>query len=271
MDDSESLTLKVFSDEQDSQLNADNYSKSPKKYHFIINKNKHDKKTIIDFNRTNNFYNTDFELHDNVLPHPYFGDIDKDIDILFIANNPSYAIDDDEYDTKLILKKNKFEEYADIIKNVNFFDSYNTNNLFFYNAWHWWHSRVIGNLDIPIDNSMNIAIVNLCGYHSRRFHVEHYKTFPSFNDKDFHDIIVKSKIIIFVWKRTFEIINKNEKFADIIKNKDYLWLTKGNHYGKTNTLEIILEDNETKNKYTETHESNAIKDLDKIFKTKPKE
>jgi len=214
-------------------------------------------------------YKDDYEYHCNVLPQPFFGNIINP-EILIIANNPSYAKYDDEYDTKLFLSKNELNEYIEILKRVNFFDTFNDDNRYFYNTWNWWHRKVTGNLAINSkDKKGKVGIINLCGYHSKYFNEEHYKNFPSFNEEILDNLIKigekknKKFVIIFVWKGTQEILEK--KYKKELNNIPHLYLTKGNSFGNTNTLEQIIKDKSVRDKYKETLELKAIKKLTYFF------
>lgn len=144
---------------------------------------------------------------------------------------------------------------------MNFLEYNNEDNIYFYNTWNWWHKKVFGNILFKENKSVKMGIINLCGYHSKRFLNEQY-TIPEIND--FGKIIHQASVIVFVWKSTYDIISK--KYPTELENKPFIILTKGNQFGKTNTLEQILSDESISARYNEKDEKNAINELKEYFK-----
>lgn len=165
--------------------------------------------------------NDDYILHLNVLPQPYFGEIDEP-DILIIAKNPSYAQDEDEQDTYLYLKNHKdLNHYYDDLKKINFFDSwFSGENKSFLNTWNWWNKRVVGGACLK-NNNTKIGIINLCAYHSKYFLNEHYRDLPFLEEDKIVDIIKKSKFVIFVWEGALL-----DSFKDVLVEDKYIILNR---------------------------------------------
>lgn len=122
-------------------------------------------------------YENKYLYHLDVLPHPYFGDVEN-AKILFLAENPSYDKFEDEYDTWLYMIRygypdlsDKNDKYYDVIKKVNMFKSFSDeNNRLFFNAWKWWNKNVIGdNVSLKDDYKGKVAFMNLSGYHSKKY------------------------------------------------------------------------------------------------------
>ena len=182
--------------------------------------------------------NQDYILHLNVLPQPFFGEIDEP-DVLIIAKNPSYDKNGDEQDTYLYLKNHSdLNSYYEELKKVNFFESWSHNaNLSFLNTWNWWNKRVIGGASLKNTNT-KVGIINLCAYHSKYFKVEHYENLPFLSEDKIKQIIKKAKIVIFVWEGA--IFNS---FNDVLSKDKYIVLNqcKNEKYGTNiNTIKKII-------------------------------
>ena len=98
--------------------------------------------------------NINYKYHYNVLPHPYFGDIEN-AQVIFLAKNPSYSEFEDEYDTWKFFEDTKNDQK---ILNVDQYDKYlketfllnpfkDGNNKSFFNSWKWWNKKVIGHVE----------------------------------------------------------------------------------------------------------------------------
>lgn len=142
-----------------------------------------------------------YKYHLEVLPHPNFGNV-KEAKILFLAINPSYDKFEDEYDTLMYTKthenidlQNENDEFYKTLKNVNFLEEFDkTENLYFFNAWHWWNKKVIG-YEVEAKKPEKFAFVNLCGYHSKSFNDKYYFANSIINDINFKDL----ELVIIVW------------------------------------------------------------------------
>lgn len=153
----------------------------------------------------------------NLLPHPFFGDIENS-DILILAKNPSYAPVEDEIDTYLYLSKRKIDEFAkdltkvDFTKKIEFdnvFSKINSNkiddeniNYLFINTWKWWQDNVFRGIEFK-DNK-KVSIVNLCGYHSKSYSPYKSNLESQNKSKEYLQGIIKSfnndnKLVIIVW------------------------------------------------------------------------
>ena len=160
---------------------GDNYINNPADYRFLLSN--------VDKNNNPNQFdkNKDLKLHLNVLPHPYFGNIETPT-ILFLAKNPSYAdYYEDEVDTYIYLKRHKDDlfNYLGDLKKVNFFKEFKDDNVSFYSSWKWWNKKIIRNVElINKDNLDKIGFINLCGYQSKSFDDKHFENFRSISKND---------------------------------------------------------------------------------------
>lgn len=231
------------------------YDENTKSYYFENDKEAVDE-YMADVSKLKN--KDDYYFHLEVLPQPYFGEIENPY-ILILANNPSYVEGDDEFDRDLYLRHKQLPEYLDTLKKVNFLDYERIENKYFFNTWQWWHKNVFGNITLK-DKSNKIGIINLCGYHSKQFNSNKSSNLMVNNLKD---VITQAKVIVFVWKSTYDIITK--EYPEELKNKPFIILTKGNQFGKTNTLEKVLFDDNISKRYNESYEEDAKMFLKKHF------
>ena len=142
------------------------------KYDKFVNNEKH-----------NEEYKSNYKIHLEVLPQPFFGNIDNP-EILVLAKNPSYDEFGDEFDTKMYLeKRNDYENYIDDLKKVNLSKKIDVNkfievvksdhldiaddniNYLFFNAWKWWKENVFCQIEL----NEKLCCLNLHGYHSRYY------------------------------------------------------------------------------------------------------
>ncbi len=186
-----------------------------------------DNKSVIfkfesDLNKNFSFTkNKNYIFHLNVLPQPFFGEI-NDPDILIIAKNPSYAKNEDEQDTYLYLKNHiNLDCYYENLKEVNFFKNWSAGeNLSFINTWNWWNKRVIGGAHLK-NSETKIGIINLCAYHSKYFLNDHYEYLPFLSVNEIVEIIKKAKFVIFVWNGAFL-----DSFKNVIVKDRYVVLNR---------------------------------------------
>ncbi len=196
------------------------------------------------------------QYHFDVLPHPYFGDVEN-AKVLFLAKNPSYDQYEDKYDTKVykdyrngkgfgeINLSNEDDHYYTALKKANFAEPFDQeNNLLFFNAWKWWNKKVIG-YGAEAINPSKIAFINLCGYHSKSFNSRQYVPNSVINKIKWNDL----KLIIYVWGKSEweEYFRNNGINSDAPKIELNLYLkdetpTPG---ANVNSIEKILKEKNT--------------------------
>ena len=233
-------------------IEADEYLKQPENYRFWLKSD--------DVIKNYKQFKKKYELHLNVLPHPFFGEIDNP-DILFLAGNPSYAdYYEDELDTYLYLRNNNnnLDNYVDNLKKANFFKEWNCKeNISFISSWKWWNSRILGKVKLRKGSNPKIGFINLCGYQSKSYSEKHFKTYGV---EEVFNAIEKATVIVVVWKCAFE----SGEIKDEIKNKPHLVLTEGNIGANVNSLEKIIK-GQCEKKYLDEREKDAISILKVYF------
>ena len=247
---------------------GDNYINNPADYRFLLSN--------VDKNNNPNQFdkNKDLKLHLNVLPHPYFGNIETPT-ILFLAKNPSYAdYYEDEVDTYIYLKRHKDDlfNYLGDLKKVNFFKEFKDDNVSFYSSWKWWNKKIIRNVElINKDNLDKIGFINLCGYQSKSFDDKHFENFRSISKNDLSAAVEKAEIVIVVWGK----MTKIKEIQDLMENysvnsnkvQKWIVLNDGATGTNVNSLESILNAKKYYEKKFETSEEEKIKfeKLTKIY------
>lgn len=197
-------------------LKSDIYIQNPKQYKFLFDKD-HD---IDTFNTDNKFVDKTYKLHDDVLPQPYFGDVYKKIDVLFVAKNPAYTDYKDAQDTFRYLNRHGgyVTKYYEHLKNVNFLKPwYEGENISFVNSWNWWNDKVLGRIEL-VNKETNVVFINLCGYQSKYFHKKHFKTYPTRSKSDFENLIANSDLVFVVWNGIGECVNLPDNNKTIVLN-----------------------------------------------------
>lgn len=169
---------------------------------------KEDSKNLKEYNeRVKNLDDgEDYIYHFDVLPQPFFGKVNN-AKILLLAKNPSYSEFEDEYDTFLYKRQHKeinINNYNDLyyetLKDVDFFENFDADcNKFFFNAWKWWRKNVIGNKVCMKEkySSKDVAVLNLCGYHSKRYYDVNYNNYSKEYIKSID--FSKFELVIIVW------------------------------------------------------------------------
>lgn len=211
------------------------------------------------------------KYHLDVLPHPYFGDVEN-AEVLFLAKNPSYDRIEDEYDTWIYKRinteninlDNEKDAFYEALKSANFLKGFKEEeNMLFYNAWKWWNKKVIGE-NVVANNPEKFAFVNLCGYHSKSFNPSYYLENSIIQKINFDNL----KLIIYVWGKDDWINSKTFKENDdIIKKIPSIVLNEyydKNHEGKTgqNIISISkilrIDENSIPNGKTKKEELNKL-------------
>ena len=201
------------------------------------------------------------KLHLNVLPHPYFGNIDNPR-VLFLAKNPSYDENYDEQETFTYLKNHSddLSNYVSDLEKVDFFKSWSEKcNESFFNSWNWWNNKVIGGAKLKI-NSADVGFLNLCSYHSKNFDIRHFNNLPSMELNQIIKTLENKRLelIIVVWDGAIL-----DELKPYIEKKDHIILNvckdkKGQTKNATNinSLKKIID-----GKYNDLYESCIINKL----------
>ncbi len=235
--------------------------------------------------------NKNYDIHLEVLPQPFFGNIDNP-KILFLAKNPSY--EDGANNSKYaknndITDKNLFEKKSDVslvdyihnLSKVNFFEKINEENKYFVNcAWYWWQTNVIGDSNkMNIDNK-NVGFINLNPYHSKYYSE---KT-PFCLEKALFEQLERIsnnqnlELIVVVWgKKTWDKFvnnysNKYDNLDSLFNGKSLIVLNKNKRKQKNNkkyginlnTIEKIV--NESTGVFNEIYDESSLNTLIRIFK-----
>lgn len=222
-----------------------------------------------------------YEYHLNVLPHPFFGDIEK-ADVLILAKNPSYDLGD-EFETWFYEKekassngKIDLNDYINELKNVDFFKDWNdetTSNKFFFDSWKWWHDIFEG---LELKEGKKVGIINLTPYRSKSYfsidNVESnwqkiIKKYVNNNLKLFFEI-EKNKLLITVWgENDWGISN------DFTEPKKYLLLnlnSKGDSMGVSKRNIIFFMEQRNREEFKNIYDDVVFKKLDELFEVKEK-
>lgn len=245
--------------------------------------------------------NEDFKFHYNVLPHPYFGNIEK-ATVIFLAKNPSYSKYEDEYDTWKFFEDTKYDkdkildegnsQYDDYLEKTYLFKGFaEGNNKSFFNSWKWWNKKVIGEVTCNDGtNAKDIAFVNLCGYQSKEFVEFNYVNeeirnwFGCSKESSVFETILKKNNVFFVvvwgrkeWSNFFNEVchiknngKKNNDFFD--NNLSGRFIVLNQYKSKSgdikcgrniNTLEMILNGSKA-----EVYDESLVNKLKEYFKEK---
>lgn len=239
----------------DNQIKLDDYIKNPDNYEFLLNESD-------DIETYNKGKNEAVIIHDCVLPHPYFGKIDKENKkkIVFLAKNPAYEDYKDKQDTYQYLKNHTghFNEYLEDIKKVNFLKPwYEGENISFINTWNWWNKKVFGNVKINDDYIDDVIFVNLCGYQSKYFDESHYGQFP--NEK-LMGILSDADFVFVVWggvKKINAINNQLDKDKHMVLNLNSIENGNEKYIVNINSLETLLN---TKNYFDKLEKVKVMKE-----------
>ena len=247
------IIIKNSKNEEVIYLEGNEYLNNPNEYKFLYDE-EHD---IEEFNK---IIKNDYKFHNNVLPHPFFGNIEES-DILFLAKNPLYSNGyEDEISTYVYLNRHNgnLSNYLNDLKNVNFFGNWNdASNVSFYSSCRWWQ-KLFGNIKLKENKYFNkIGFLNLCGYQSKSYTNKHFKFFPSIDIDSLKESIKNAKVVIVVWKSIADHLGN-----DFFKDTPCLSLNKGLRRGY-NTIHKILYN--TPDTYNEEHEMKAIEVLNKYF------
>lgn len=245
----------IILDKEGISYSSDEYLKAPEAVRFLLREEKND---LAQFDG-----DKEKKLHLNVLPHPYFGNVDKPT-VLFLAKNPSYAdYYEDEVDTYLYLKNHNgdLSHFINDLSDVNFFKNWNEGkNISFISSWKWWNKKIIRKVQPTEAIIDKIGFMNLCGYQSKSFEKEHFEQFRSVSPEKLKQAIDSAQVIIVVWKKILEF----DKIIELIGDKPCLALNKDKTGANVNSLYKIL--NRDCPEYVTKQETDAIKVIKKCFK-----
>lgn len=111
-----------------------------------------------------------FVYNENLIPQCFWGNI-KDPQIIILAKNPSYSIDDEldnKYYSKTFLKNLKISDRNESIINVLFSETSEDTNPFELSCVSkWWRKFFDDNITSETQKTVmnKICILNLCGYY----------------------------------------------------------------------------------------------------------
>ena len=170
----------------------------------------------------------DYKDKKNLIPHCFWGNI-KDPEIVILAKNPSYSIDDEldnKYFRKTFMGNLKIEDRDESIINVLFSStSYDGIPFELSCVSKWWRAFFDKNINLSNQETFmsKICILNLCGYYKTTVEKKigkHLFWFYDNKNNKIDDVIIdlfnkeknkNLKKVISVWK-----FNDNNPWKDIL-------------------------------------------------------